>query len=73
MDCTSLIFDIFLAIEWVSDHVTDYLYGFGQILFEKCHHVAGILSGRVGIQISSYVLDLKFKLISGSICCAFEV
>ena len=73
MNGTALILDILIAIEWVGDHVTDNLNGFGNVAVERGHHVAGVLAGGVGVEVAAHVLDFKLELVAGSVFGALEM
>ncbi len=70
---TALIFDIFIAIERVGDHVADYLERFGNVAVERGHHVAGVLAGGVSVEVAAHVLDFELELVAGSVLSALEM
>lgn len=66
-DGAAFILDIFGVIERVCDHIAYYFYCFVEIILEYGHHVWGILSRSVRIQVPSNRLYSYFQLLSSSI------
>lgn len=67
------VFDVLRPVEGVGEHISEDAEGLGQVFFECGHHVGGVLSGGVGVELGSDVLNLQFQTFPGTLLGALEV
>lgn len=73
MDSTAFILYILLSIQWISEHISNYIHSFTNISLKNSHHVGSVLPRCIGIQITSHTLDLQLQLQSTAIMRTLEM